>query len=106
VNTFAECRNAAFEVAPDSQTGCSHRGPDLDLSAPGELVLDRFGGSGTTFIAAEKVDRAAALIEYEPKFVDVTTKRLEKLAGVDAIHEASGRTFSELSITRRELEAA
>jgi DNA modification methylase len=49
-----------------------------DATKPGDLVLDPFGGSGTTLLAAQLSERRAFLIEIEPKFVDVTLRRYEK----------------------------
>ena len=52
-----------------------------DASDRGGIVLDPFGGSGSTLIAAEKTGRRARLIEFEPRFVDATLKRWEALTG-------------------------
>ncbi|MCK0530833.1 site-specific DNA-methyltransferase [Sphingobium agri] len=68
----------------------------LDASAPGEAILDSFGGSGTTLIAAEKVDRTAYLCELSPGFVDVAVERFEALGDEKAILEATGQTFAEV----------
>jgi DNA modification methylase len=67
----------------------------LDASKPNGIVLDPFGGSGSTLIAAEKTGRRARLIEIDPKYVDVTVKRWQDLTGKAAIHATSGETFSE-----------
>ena len=56
-----------------------------DASNPGDLILDPFGGAGTTLIAAQKVGRKAALIEIEPKYVDVTLRRFRDETGIDPI---------------------
>ena len=45
------------------------------------MVLDGFGGSGSTLIAAEKAGRKARLIELDPKFCDVIVKRWEEYSG-------------------------
>jgi DNA modification methylase len=68
-----------------------------DCSKRGDIVLDPFGGSGSTLIAAEKTGRFARLIELEPKYCDVTIKRWQDLTGLDAVHAESGKTFNELS---------
>jgi len=49
----------------------------LDVMKRGELVLDPFGGSGTTLIAAEKTGRVARLIEFDPLYCDVIVRRFE-----------------------------
>ncbi|CBK39878.1 Site-specific DNA-methyltransferase N-4/N-6 (phage related) [Nitrospira defluvii] len=58
-------------------------------SRPGNVVLDPFGGSGTTLIAAEKSGRVARLIELDPKYVDVIVRRWEDFTGKQAIREAA-----------------
>lgn len=58
-------------------------------SRPGNVVLDPFGGSGTTLIAAEKSGRIARLIELDPKYVDVIVRRWEDFTGQTAIREAA-----------------
>ncbi|MDH1765610.1 site-specific DNA-methyltransferase [Comamonas aquatica] len=58
-------------------------------SRPGNVVLDPFGGSGTTLIATEKSGRVARLIELDPKYVDVIVRRWEDFTGQTAIREAA-----------------
>ena len=53
-------------------------------SRVGEIVLDAFGGSGSTLIAAEQTKRKARLIELDPKYCDVIVKRWENLTGLKA----------------------
>ena len=47
----------------------------------GDIVLDLFGGSGTTIVAAEQNGRRARLMEYDPKYADVIIDRWEALTG-------------------------
>jgi DNA modification methylase len=54
-----------------------------DASCPGDLVLDPFGGSGSTLMAAQLTKRRAALIEIEPKFADVTCRRFHEHTGIE-----------------------
>ena len=51
---------------------------------PGELVLDPFGGSGTTMIAAEQLGRRAYLMELDERYCDVIIERWEKWTGKQA----------------------
>ena len=53
-------------------------------SRDGELVLDVFGGSGSTLIACEQLGRRANLMELEPQWCDVIIRRWEKLTGKKA----------------------
>ena len=62
-----------------------------------DIVLDLFGGSGTTLIASEKTGRQARLIELDPRFVDVIIKRWEDYTGQQAVREDDGLKFSEAS---------
>jgi DNA modification methylase len=62
-----------------------------------DIVLDLFGGSGTTLIACEKNNRQARLMELDPKFVDVIVKRWEEYTGQQAVREEDGATFADLT---------
>jgi len=72
----------------------------LNNTKGGDLVLDSFGGSGTTMIAAEKNGRAARLMELDPKYCDVIVKRWQDFTGKQAVHEASGKTFDEMKAAK------
>ena len=54
-------------------------------SLPGNIILDTFGGSGTTMIAAEQLGRKARLMELDPHYCDVIIARWEKLTGEKAV---------------------
>ena len=64
-------------------------------SRPGNVVLDPFGGSGTTLIAAEKSGRLARLIELDPKYADVIVRRWQDWTGKQATREADGKSFDQ-----------
>jgi DNA modification methylase len=55
-----------------------------DASKPNNVVLDLFGGSGSTLIACEKMGRKARLMELDPKYCDVIVKRWEEFTGKKA----------------------
>lgn len=73
----------------------------LDVTLPGQIVLDGFLGSGTTLIAAEQAGRRCFGVEYEPKFVDVTLERWMRLTGGEAILSETGETFWEVAARRK-----
>lgn len=53
---------------------------------PSEVVLDLFGGSGSTMMAAEQLGRACYMVELDPAYIDVICKRYEELTGEKAEH--------------------
>lgn len=65
----------------------------LNNTKGADIVLDSFGGSGTTMIAAEKHGRHARLMELDPKYCDVIIKRWQDFTGKQAIHAETGETF-------------
>jgi DNA modification methylase len=67
-----------------------------DCSRRGDLVLDPFGGSGTTLISAEKTGRSARLIEYDPAYCDTILRRFERLTGKQAVLVATGEKFEDV----------
>jgi DNA modification methylase len=74
-------------------------------SRRGDLILDCCGGAGSTLIACEKTKRRAAVIEIEPKYVDVMIRRWEAYTHQQAHLEADGRTFAEGAHERMRLAA-
>jgi DNA modification methylase len=71
-----------------------------DCSRRGEIVLDAFGGSGSTLIAAEKTGRQARLIEYDPLYCDTIIRRWEQLTGKRAKHHETGKPFEDVADER------
>jgi len=61
-----------------------------------DLVLDTFGGSGSTLIACEKAGRRARLIELDPKYVDVIVRRWQEWSGHEAYRQSDGVSFNAL----------
>jgi DNA modification methylase len=70
-----------------------------------DIVLDPFGGSGTTMIAAERSGRRARLIELDPKYVDVVVQRWQSFTGGTATHNGTGQTFAEVAASRLSVNA-
>lgn len=54
-------------------------------SKPGELVVDLFGGSGSTLIACEELKRSCYMMEYDSHYVDVIVRRWEEFTGRKAV---------------------
>ncbi|CAK0754916.1 hypothetical protein CCP4SC76_2580003 [Gammaproteobacteria bacterium] len=65
-------------------------------------MLDCFGGSGTTLIAAEKSGRQARVMELDQKYVDVIVCRGQEFTGLTATRELDGVTFDEAAATSSE----
>lgn len=80
----------------DALRDCSHRGG---------IVLDPFGGSGTTMIAAERTGRRARLIEFDPLYCDLIVNRWQTLTGKIARLVETNETFEQVK-ARRSSETA
>ncbi|MEO1027456.1 MAG: DNA methyltransferase [Pseudomonadota bacterium] len=77
-----------------------------DVTKRGETVLDMFGGSGSTLIAAERVGRRAQLIELDPLYVDTIIRRFEAEFDVRAELVGSGQVFGEVEERRADQSIA
>ena len=71
-----------------------------DVTKRGEIVLDGFGGSGTTLLAAERTGRIARLIELDPLYCDVICRRYEAITGQPARLDGTDQTFGDVAIDR------
>jgi DNA modification methylase len=69
-------------------------------SRVGDIVLDLFGGSGSTLIACEEDRRRARLMEIDPKYADVIVRRWQDYTGRQATLEGTRCTFDEIAETR------
>lgn len=74
-----------------------------DCSKIYSIILDPFGGSGSTLIAAEKTNRKARIIEIEPHYCDVIIRRWQNLTGKDATLEQSGCSFNSIELASQNL---
>jgi DNA modification methylase len=72
----------------------------VNSSREQELVLDPFGGSGSTLIACQKTSRRAHLIEIDPLYVDAIVRRWQEFTGREAVLEADARTFAAVAEER------
>lgn len=71
-----------------------------DVTRRGDIVLDGFGGSGTTLIAAERCGRIAMLVEIDPLYCDVICRRYAALSGDEAVLEGTGESFAAVGQRR------
>ncbi len=106
VNTLGANRDATLAMHPtvkpvalvvDAIRDCSHRG---------EIILDPFGGSGTTLIAAQKTGRRARVMEIDPLYCDVIIRRFEGFTGEKATLTETGETFAEVTVNRGTIEGS
>ncbi len=95
-NAFGADRLAELAMHPTVKPVALVADAIRDCSRHGDLVLDSFGGSGTTLIACEHTQRRARLIELDPVYCDQTVRRWQKLTGQKAAHAASGKTFDAI----------
>ncbi|WP_209346791.1 DNA methyltransferase [Pontixanthobacter sp. CEM42] len=75
-----------------------------DCSRRGEIVLDGFGGSGSTLIAAEKTGRRARMIEYDPLYCDTIIRRWQGYTGKHALLTGSDDKFTDVADQRLQIE--
>jgi DNA modification methylase len=97
VNSFRAGRMDDLSVHPTVKPVALVADAIRDCSRRGEIVLDPFMGSGTTILAAERVGRRGYGLEIDPSYVDVAVRRWQSFTGRDAILEATGQTFEEVT---------
>jgi len=100
VNTLRVGRSEDLAMPPSVKPVALVVAAIKDCSKYGEVVLDPFGGCGTTLIAAEKTDRLARLIESDPAYCDTILRRYERVTGKQARQAVSGMSFDEMAQER------
>ena len=100
VNTMGARRMEELQMHPTVKPVALVADAIRDCSRRGDVVLDMFGGSGTTLIAAEKVGRSARLIEYDPIYCDTIVTRYERFTGKKAVLAESGLAFEDVVVER------
>ena len=101
MNSFAtENRDELLAAHPTVKSLPLVKDAILDASDENDLILDLFGGSGTTLIASEGINRRCNIMELDPKYVDTIIRRWQKQTGEQAILESNGKTFEEISFER------
>ena len=95
VNTFGAAREADLADHPTVKPTALVADAIMDVSQRGDSVLDCFGGSGATLLAAEQTGRKARLIELDPAYVDVAIRRWQEMTGQEAVHATKNETWSQ-----------
>jgi DNA modification methylase len=90
VNSFHPARQGELELHPTAKPIALIADLIRDCSRRNGLILDPFGGSGTTVLAPERTGRIARLIELDPLYVDVAIRRWEQVTGIQARHIETG----------------
>ena len=101
INSFGAGRDSELAMHPTVKPVALVADALRDCSKRGDLVLDSFGGSGTTLIAAEQVGRCARLLEYDPAYCDTIVRRWEILTGKPAMLAATGERLEDVAEQRR-----
>jgi DNA modification methylase len=92
-NSFGKQRDELLAVHPTTKPVALIADVIRDASARSDLVLDPFGGSGSTLIAAEKTARRAAVMEIDALYVDAIIRRWQSFTGKEAICFRTGASF-------------
>ena len=105
MSSFGTGRDEALELHATPKPVAMLVDAILDCSNPSDLVLDPFGGSGSTLVAAQRAHRRARLIEISPTYVDTIVRRWERFTGEQAVLLATNETFAEVQYDRAPVEA-
>jgi DNA modification methylase len=100
VNSLHPARRGELDLHPTVKPIALIADLIRDCSRRNGIVLDPFGGSGTTILAAERTRRIARVIELDPLYVDVTVRRWQHITGIPARHLESQLGFTELGARR------
>ena len=106
VSSLGSKRTEALEMHPTVKPTALVADAIRDCSKRGGIVLDAFGGSGTTLIAAESCGRSARLIEFDPLYCDTIIRRYQRLTGKAAVLAGSDASFEAVESHRIAEEAA
>lgn len=106
VNSFGPNRSKDLADHPTVKPIAMVADAIRDVSNIRGIVIDAFGGSGTTILAAERTKRLGYAIEIDPGFVDVAIKRWEEMTGNKAILAATGQSFAEVAAERASADEA
>lgn len=104
MNSFTSDRDATLALHPTPKPVTLVRDAILDASNRDDIILDPFGGSGTTMLGADAVRRRSRLIELDPLYCDVIIRRCEEALGVVATLIPSDQTFAAVASEREAID--
>ena len=99
-NTFSKSREDDLAMHPTVKPVALVADAILDCSRRKGIVLDTFGGSGTTLVAAERIGRRGYAIELDQHYCDVIVRRLEAMTSCKATLAGTGESLRELTSER------
>lgn len=100
VNTMHSKRASELEMHPTVKPVSMVSDAILDCSNRGDVILDVFGGSGSSLLAADAVGRRGFLMELDPLYVDVSVRRWQEATGLKATHAKTKKTFDEVKFLK------
>jgi DNA modification methylase len=101
VNSLHPARHGDLELHPTTKPVALVADLIRDCSRRNGIILDPFGGSGTTILAAQRTGRVARVIELDPLYVDLTIRRWERATGDRVRHVKTGLSFAEVEAERQ-----
>ena len=100
ISSLGAARNEELAMHPTVKPVALIADAIRNCSRRGDSVLDIFGGSGSTLIAAEQCGRVARLIELDPLYCDTIIRRFERVTGEAAMLGDGGSSFAQVSAER------
>lgn len=100
---YSEPKPAKSELHPTTKPTALVSRILRNSAKSGQVVVDAFGGSGSTMIAAHQCGMKARLMELDPKFVDVICRRIWDFCGIRPVHALTGESFPAEGESRPEL---
>src|SRR5258707_6608939 len=97
---WQEKKPAANRLHPTMKPVELVEGALANSSKAGDLVVDLFGGSGSTLVACERRERKCRLMELDPLYADVIIRRWQEYTGKPATLESTGQRFEEVTPER------
>ena len=100
-NSFGPTRDSDLAMHPSVKNCEMIADAILDCTKRKDAVLDLYGGSGTTLIAAQRTGRIARIVELSPGYVETILRRYQAEFGRRAVHTETGLTLDDLIAHRQ-----